>query len=229
MTDEAAGNGSKLDTRLDIYGNAIEGPSATVPNPRTVPSPNVPAIARDAVARAILGEDMNSIVGAWEKRGQQDLVNSDTLPVDGSYTDRWNKDNLVEDPRWAEMGFALGDAIAEPNGQKPMFRYATLPEGWTRKASEHDMWSSILDERGRERVAIFYKASFYDRSAHMNIIKLEGPVNGLLYDDHPFELEDTYHVDAASAPPERQSCKVCYGRPKFRWHHPEFPFGDEVE
>jgi hypothetical protein len=31
------------------------------------------------------------------------------------------------------------------------------------------MWSYILDDKGRERCAIFYKAAFYDRRAHLSI------------------------------------------------------------
>jgi hypothetical protein len=31
------------------------------------------------------------------------------------------------------------------------------------------MWSYLVDEKGRERAAIFYKAAFYDRDAHISI------------------------------------------------------------
>jgi hypothetical protein len=30
------------------------------------------------------------------------------------------------------------------------------------------MWSKLVDQNGSERAAIFYKAAFYDRSAHMS-------------------------------------------------------------
>jgi hypothetical protein len=30
------------------------------------------------------------------------------------------------------------------------------------------MWSHLLDEKGRKRASIFYKAAFYDRSARIN-------------------------------------------------------------
>jgi hypothetical protein len=51
----------------------------------------------------------------------------------------------------------------------PLFCDATIPDGWTKKATEHAMWSSIVDTRGIEMVSVFYKAAFYDRSAHMHI------------------------------------------------------------
>jgi hypothetical protein len=30
------------------------------------------------------------------------------------------------------------------------------------------MWSHLVDDKGRNRGSIFYKAAFYDRAAHMN-------------------------------------------------------------
>ncbi len=32
------------------------------------------------------------------------------------------------------------------------------------------MWSDLLDEKGRKRGAIFYKAAFYDRRADMHLV-----------------------------------------------------------
>jgi predicted metal-dependent phosphotriesterase family hydrolase len=31
------------------------------------------------------------------------------------------------------------------------------------------MWSDLLDEQGRKRAGVFYKAAFYDRSAHLSM------------------------------------------------------------
>lgn len=90
-----------------------------------------------------------------EAAGQQQLVNSDRLPVD---TDG-------QDQAFIDLGFTFG----EPDADDPLFRPATLPEGWTRRASDHDMWSYLVDETGTDRVSIFYKAAFYDRRAHMGL------------------------------------------------------------
>lgn len=108
----------------------------------------------------LLGEAMltgtaDTSIEAMEKRGQTELVNSDRLPVD---TDG-------ADAEFEALGFTFG----EPDPGDPLFRPAALPDGWTRQTSDHDMWSYLLDEHGRRRVAIFYKAAFYDRSAFMRL------------------------------------------------------------
>lgn len=98
-------------------------------------------------------------IEAMEAAGQRQLVASEVLP-----TDCGGKDKYIE------LGFTFGDPV---EGDK-MFMAATLPEGWKRKGSEHAMWSYIEDERGIERVSIFYKAAFYDRSAHMGLNDVGG-------------------------------------------------------
>lgn len=55
----------------------------------------------------------------------------------------------------------LGDA------RDALFRRASLPAGWKIKATSHAMWSELLDDKGRKRASIFYKAAFYDRDAFM--------------------------------------------------------------
>jgi hypothetical protein len=88
-----------------------------------------------------------------EAVGQQELVESDILPVDGS-------EGLEK------IGFQLGDVIEDD----PLFRYVKFPEGWTKRpAPDHSMWSYVYDERGCERLSVFYKAAFYDRKAHTHV------------------------------------------------------------
>jgi hypothetical protein len=99
--------------------------------------------------------DRPRYIEAMEAEGQQQLVNSTSLPVNTSDTD-------------AEFE-ALGFIFGPPSADDPMFRPATLPEGWTREGSDHAMWSYILDEQGVQRVAIFYKAAWYDRRAFMRL------------------------------------------------------------
>jgi len=50
-----------------------------------------------------------------------------------------------------------------------MFQYVELPAGWKKAPTDHSMWSKLLDDKGRERASIFYKATFYDRSAHLSL------------------------------------------------------------
>lgn len=89
-----------------------------------------------------------------EAQGQADLVASESLPSQGSY-----------DPAWAAMGVTFG----EPFPHDPLFRSATLPKGWAKRGTDHSMWSDLVDDRGRKRASVFYKAAFYDRSAHMRV------------------------------------------------------------
>jgi hypothetical protein len=88
-------------------------------------------------------------IEAQEKRGQMALVNSTNMPIE-MHPDR---------AAFERIGFVFGDTVDD------LFVSATLPPGWTRAATDHSMHSVINDERGRERVSIFYKAAFYDRRA----------------------------------------------------------------
>lgn len=45
---------------------------------------------------------------------------------------------------------------------------ATLPEGWILK-SDGGYWTTLIDEKGRNRGSYFYKGAFYDRSGHMSL------------------------------------------------------------
>ena len=126
---------------------------------------NTTAAMRDDPAEPllILAEAMGigsaeSFIVGQERAGQRELVNSDRLPTD------------VRDRAELEaLGFTFGD----PDPDDPLFCPATLPEGWKREASDHDMWSYITDQHGRKRVAIFYKAAFYDRRAFMRLESLD--------------------------------------------------------
>lgn len=92
-----------------------------------------------------------------EARGQQALVNSADLPSRGSYGRPLDK-ALIEE----KTGILFGDEVND------LFVRATLPAGWKKEGSDHAMWSYLLDDKGRRRASIFYKAAFYDRSAHIS-------------------------------------------------------------
>lgn len=120
-----------------------------------------------------------------EADGQRQLVNSDRLPtkIQG------------ERAEFEAFGFTFGD----PDPNDPLFMPATLPAGWTRKATDHDMWSNILDELGRPRVSIGYKAAFYDRWALMRLNTVIGYVRDCLWTKAPFVTDDTWATPAAVA------------------------------
>jgi hypothetical protein len=124
------------------------------------------------------GEELTEYITGMESAGQRQLVNSDRLPAEGPMG------SSVDDDLRA-LGFTLGD----PDPDDPLFRPVTLPEGWRREGSDHAMWSYILDERGIRRVAVFYKAAFYDRKAHVSVINVGGEVaSNAIYGDGPIQV-----------------------------------------
>ena len=92
-----------------------------------------------------------------EARGQQSFVKSDTLPTDMGRSGYDSKAILV----------AAGVQFLGPVPNDPLFQYVTLPPGWKKVATDHSMHSKLVDEKGRERAGIYYKAAFYDRSSHI--------------------------------------------------------------
>jgi hypothetical protein len=112
-----------------------------------------------AMAAALAGDLPNAIaattpggIEAQESRAQQSLINNAELPK--------------ECDNWAALEAAgvkrLGDA-------DDLFVNVQLPPGWRKQATDHSMWSDLLDEKGSKRAAIFYKGAFYDRRAFMRV------------------------------------------------------------
>lgn len=89
-----------------------------------------------------------------ERAGQEALVASSDMP----------KKMSPGRDAFEKVGFKFGDDVSV------LFVSATLPPGWTRSATSHAMHSDILDEKGRLRVGIFYKAAFYDRRADARLL-----------------------------------------------------------
>lgn len=93
-------------------------------------------------------------IEAQEAQGQQQLVASEMLPKECRNA---TKEQLTA------LGFVFGADVDE------LFVSCTLPQGWKKVASDHSMHSDIVDEQGRKRAGIFYKAAFYDRRADMSL------------------------------------------------------------
>jgi hypothetical protein len=131
--------------------------NARVPrNPFTVEDTS----KRDPLAHLVgmMGEGSSDYITGMERSGQVQLVNSSRLP-----TERYGSD---ED--WRALGFTFGP----PDPADSLFCDATLPPGWSKAAGEHSMGSYICDERGIQRVSVFYKAAFYDRKASMSLLNV---------------------------------------------------------
>lgn len=92
-----------------------------------------------------------------EAQGQAALCESAQLPKD---LGGWNKGDVKAE--YAKHGIRVIDEADD------IFFNVQLPEGWKLVPTDHSMHNDLLDEKGRRRAGIFYKAAFYDRSAHIN-------------------------------------------------------------
>ena len=115
--------------------------------------------------RIILIESMvfgtEHVITRMESDGQRQLVQSEVLPTDVS-------------PKCKASLEAAGVKFGEPVNGDPIFLNVTLPAGWKKERTDHSVHSDLLDEQGRKRAGIFYKAAFYDRSAQMHAVSRYG-------------------------------------------------------
>jgi hypothetical protein len=109
-----------------------------------------PAMLQGASEGKNLGDCTPAGIERSEREGQAALVASTDMPK------TMNPDRAA----FEKLGFVFGEDVDE------LFIKATLPDGWTREATDHAMWSYILDQCGRRRIGVFYKAAFYDRRAN---------------------------------------------------------------
>lgn len=115
-----------------------------------------------AIAALAKGDFVNALVASTpggiersEKAGQVALVNSTRIP----------KEMSPDRETFEVIGFRFGEPYDD------LFLDAELPPGWSRETTDHSMHSNILDERGRRRVSVFYKAAFYDRRADCYLLQ----------------------------------------------------------
>lgn len=104
--------------------------------------------------------DASSAVERQEKRAQESMVGGARLP---------KKLNSARGYHWEQICAAWGMTIG--NEADELFNNVTLPEGWKIVATDHSMWTMLVDDKGRERANIFYKGAFYDRDAFMSLTK----------------------------------------------------------
>lgn len=113
-----------------------------------------------------MSEGSSDYITGMEAAGQAQLVHSELLPIQLRGGDK---------AAFEALGFVFGETVDD------LFRKATLPAGWTKVATDHSMWSKVLDELGRERVSVFYKAAFYDRDAFMRLATVYSYAGQILY------------------------------------------------
>lgn len=88
-------------------------------------------------------------IEAQEAAGQATFCANSTLPKDCPRSDL------------ERMGVKFGE------DHDDIFVKVELPSGWKKQDTEYPMHSDLLDDKGRKRASIFYKAAFYDRRADM--------------------------------------------------------------
>ena len=111
------------------------------------------AASRGDIANALVASTPGGIE-RQEAAGQRALVESTMLP---------KEIRGATQEQLTAIGFEFGADVDE------LFVTCELPPGWTKRGTEHSMYSDLLDEQGRKRAGIFYKAAFYDRRADMRM------------------------------------------------------------
>lgn len=141
----------------------------------------IKAMTKGDLENLVVASTPGGIV-AQEARGQKDFVNASTLPKDGG---------MGKDSRETLELFdikVIGD-------MDDIFYNVELPIGWHKEATDHNMWNKLIDEQGRQRASIFYKAAFYDRHAHISFEYRyranHEPVHGY---DAPYSPDETYYA-----------------------------------
>lgn len=128
----------------------VDDTSANMSSPEALRTFLVAASGSGGLARA---------VPAQERAGQAQVVVSGQLPA---------RLKGGSQQAFEALGFSFGDT----NAGDPLFRSATLPPGWRKIPSDHDLYTHIVDQFGRRRVVIMSKAAFYDRDAFMALVSL---------------------------------------------------------
>ena len=109
----------------------------------------IAAMKGDRTHASMTSDDIESS----EAAGQKTMIDSTQIPKDGDW-------ELLKS--WGLV--ILGDA-------DDLFYDAQLPEGWDLRPTGHSLNTDMIDNWGRKRAALFYKAAFYDRRAEVFVIK----------------------------------------------------------
>jgi len=126
---------------------------------------NTSKLPAEALLAVALGsvDGPSSAIEHMEAEGQRQFVGSDSIPAE--ILQPYGVEVDVE-AELQKLGFELGEVFPSD----PLFRGCSLPPGWKRAGTDHSMHSDILDEYGRPRIGVFYKAAFYDRRASMSFL-----------------------------------------------------------
>jgi hypothetical protein len=166
-----------------------------------------------SMAVAMGGGSTDKVIESQEKAGQAQLVHSDQLP-----TEIEDHTGNGDQAAFESLGFSFGEA----DDQDPLFRPATLPDRWHKEPSDHSMWTYIVDELGRRRVAIFYKAAFYDRRAFMSLTTVTGYVTDCQRRNVAVITDSTWATPAAVVKAARARAEAAQTNAD-RWANDSYP------
>lgn len=163
-----AGNGCDVgkltDRQVKIIGMSREDTTVDVFARAEVQNRDVGTLDHETMGLAALTMGTQAIE-MQERHGQQQIVSSQArLPV------KMHKGIDDRDPK--EVLEKCGGVVfgnREGDSDKAIFYEVTLPSGWSIQPTDHSMWTKLVDDQGRERASIFYKAAFYDRDAFLRL------------------------------------------------------------
>lgn len=104
----------------------------------------------------VMGLAVHGGIERQEAAGQRELCTTEVLPKDCPRAEL------------EKFGVVFGADHDE------LFVNVRLPDGWKKRATDHSMHSDLIDNKGRKRGSIFYKAAFYDRRADMTLSRRYG-------------------------------------------------------
>lgn len=145
-----------------------------------------------------VAELLNNLIVAQEAAGQRSFISSGTLPRKMSPEDRLALETA-------------GVKFGEPVPGDDLFVYAELPTGWKLQGIDN-LHSDLLDEQGRKRAGIFYKAAFYDRRTHLHVIR-----RFFVHIDNTIEGIVTYVAYDGGI--DKFTYSKPYGRKKYGWRY----------
>jgi hypothetical protein len=130
-------------------------------------SGDVLRITPAAISAAVSGNLENFIAAATpggierqEAAGQVELCSSSTrLPKNVIYP------TLTPEVLAEKLGIKVNGDYDD------IFWNVELPAGWKIVPTDHAMHNDLVDNKGRRRAGIFYKAAFYDRNAHISFTR----------------------------------------------------------
>ena len=104
----------------------------------------------DAMVSRAAGERPGADIEREEAQGQRQACSQTSrLPVE------WNHDHDgKQKASFEKAGVKFGDRVEEDK----IWQNVELPAGWEIKPTDHAMWNTVVDERGRERAKFFYNS-----------------------------------------------------------------------